>query len=443
MYDPDLHLFLDDSEILTRIHLPRLTQTLRRESLEPVLRPDGGDEGTGIGYAFCLRDAETGEYRLWYTCYSDGMVRLAVSRDGREWAKQGCALPGSAGIRVDNLTLAGKADTADDWFADAQYVGVCFCKFEKDNSKGLYLLRSRDGRTLERETSGILPGVGDRSSLLYDEINREYLFFSRPGLFKLPGVKEGELLQPRVARLWKSTDLVHWTDYGVVLKADDNDPPDVEIYGFQPFRCGRGFLGLLETYHKEMERLDTQLISSPDGVHWNRLGDRSPVLSRGGEGAWDSHWVVPTFNPPIPEGDRLWVFYSGAGTKHGSKKNHQRAIGLASMRREGWVSLEASRTEGVLVTNPLPLKKPMKLEVNVNCRTGFIKAEVIEAKEGCPNEPLPGYDGDSSYIEFADAVRIPIRWGEKTVVEPVAAGACYLRFTMKQASFFSYRWSEA
>ncbi|MBN1555342.1 MAG: hypothetical protein JXA11_11395 [Phycisphaerae bacterium] len=444
MFDPDLHLLLDDSEIVTRIHLPRMTQTVRRESLEPVVQPDGKDEGTAIGYACCRRDAESGEYRLWYNSHRDLQYRLAVSRDGRTWKKQGFVFPDSTRARIDNLILVETAATVNEWFAGAKLVGAGYCNgFENENPAGLYLLRSMDGRNLELKTPGILPGVGDRSSLLYDDVNGEYLFFSRPGMSKLPGVKDGEPLRSRLAQLWKSRNLLDWDDCGVVLKPDDDDPPDTEIYGLQPFRCGRGFLGLLETYHREMERMDTQLIASDDGVAWRRVGDRKPVLPLGGEGAWDSHWTVPTFNPPIPDGDRLRVFYSGASTKHGSHSRHRRAIGLASMRREGWISLEAGRAEGVLVTNPLPLRKPMKLEVNVNCLTGFIKAEVIEAKGNCPNEPIPGHDGDASYVEFADAVRLPIRWGEKTVVEPVTAGACHLRFTMKQASLFSYRWTEA
>lgn len=444
MFDPDLHLFLDDSEILTRIHLPRVTQTVRRESSDPVLVADSPEEGSAIGYACCLREADSGEYRLWYMTHLEHAIRLAASRDGRAWEKQGYAFGDPLSLRVDNLSLTNTAKTVAPWFAGAKLVGVGYCPgFQNDNPSGLYLVRSLDGKRLELKMPGILPGVGDRSSLYYDDVNREYLLFSRPGLGRLPGVREGEPLWSRVARLWKSTDLLDWTDYGVVLKADDSDPHFTEIYGLQPFRCGRGFLGLMETYHGEMERMDTQLVASDDGIVWRRVGDRTPVLPTGGEGAWDSHWVVPTFNAPIPEGDRLLVFYSGAGTKHGSGNRHRRAIGLASIRKEGWISLEAGRTEGVLVTNPLPLTKPMKLEVNANCLTGYLAVEVIEAKEGCPNEPLPGYDGEAGRIESADAVRIPIRWGEKTVVAPVAAGACYLRFTMKQASFFSYRWTEA
>ena len=44
MYDPNLHLFLDDSEITVRQDLYRMIHPVRRESLEPVLAPDPKEE---------------------------------------------------------------------------------------------------------------------------------------------------------------------------------------------------------------------------------------------------------------------------------------------------------------------------------------------------------------------------------------------------------------
>ena len=277
---------------------------------------------------------------------------------------------------------------------------------------------------------------------MFDEVTGEYSLISRPNQ-RMPGFKPGELKRPRVANLWKSRDLVEWRNCGVVLKYDELDRHDLQIYGMQPFRYGKGFLALLEVYYAGIERLETQLASSLDGVRWQRTGHREPVLALGGEGTWDSHWVVSTYNPPIPEADRLLIFYSGADTKHASKARHRRAIGLASIRRDGWVSLEAGRTEGVLVTTPLPLGRPMKLELNVNCYSGRISVEVIPAAGGGETDPLPGCEGSASAAEGIDQVSHRVCWGERSVVAPIEAGRCHLRFCLKQASLFSYRWAEA
>jgi len=303
-------------------------------------------------------------------------------------------------------------------------------------------VRWSESGQLEVKLPGVLRGVGDRSSLMWDEVLGEYWLISRPAE-RMPGFRRGELARSRVANLWKSGDLVNWENQGIVLKYDDYDRHDVQIYGMQPFRYGRGFLALVEVYYAGLEQLETQLAWSGDGIHWQRLGRREAVIPTGGEGAWDSHWVVSTFNAPIPMGNRLWIFYSGACTKHGSGVKHRRAIGLSSIRKDGWVSLEAGRAEGILVTTKLPLDKPMRLELNANCYSGYITAEIIPAVVGQETQPLPGYDSRKSRTEGIDSICHRVIWGEHRAVAAISAGWCHLRFTMKQTSFFSYRWSQA
>lgn len=165
------------------------------------------------------------------------------------------------------------------------------------------------------------------------------------------------------------------------------------------------------------------------------------MLPRGGEGSWDSHWVVPTLCPPVARGERLYVVYYGTSTKHASGPLHRRGSGLASIRRDGWVSLEAGRTEGVVVTKKLPLQKPMKLALNVNCHSGYVAVDVIAPSSLF--DPIKGYGADASRVEHVDLISHRVTWKRKRVVKPIPGGKCFLRFTMRQGSLFSYRWSEA
>ena len=67
---------------------------------------------------------------------------------------------------------------------------------------GLHAFRSTDGERLEVKLPGILPGVGDRSSIMYDEVADEYSLISRP---PLRGFKSGEPVKVRMAsgRRWR------------------------------------------------------------------------------------------------------------------------------------------------------------------------------------------------------------------------------------------------
>lgn len=442
MHDPDLHLFAHERHVSLRQNLYRMVHPMRRESIDPVLPADGGAEGTAIGYATAVREAESGQFRLWYMTHADHTVRLAISSDGMEWERRGPAVDEGERFSIDNLALMPVGPDADPWCTDAQLAGYAYCNGPPDTPRGVHCLRSMDGERLQVREPGILPGVGDRSSLYLDEITGEYSLISRPS-GRTPGFRSGELVRGRSANLWKGRDLITWENQGIALKYDDADRSDVEIYGMQPFRYGQGFLALVEVYYRGVERLQTQLAHSADGVHWERVEPRDPVLAMGGQGAWDSHWVVSTNNPPFLQGDRLLVLYSGASTKHGSKNRHRRSIGLASLRRDGWVSLEAGRTEGVVVTVPLPLERPMQLELNVDCRTGYISTEVLSAEDGKESTALSLYEAESSKVEAIDSVRHPVRWGERAVVDPVQGGRCHLRFAMMQGSFYAFRWTPA
>jgi len=444
MYDPDLHLFINDDEISFRQDMYRMVQKPRREAVGPLFTPSGQEEGTAIGYSTVYRDPQTGQYRLWYSVHEDGLVRLAVSQDGLTWQRRGLAMPREFHIRSDNQQVAPVGKRVAPFFQGAKLVGFCYFYGElpSDRKEGLHLVRSMDGEHLEALDSPILPGVGDRSSLTYDAVNDEYILISR-SCGSIIGLKPEELGKPRTGHLWKSHNLVDWTNCNVGLCYDEHDPADVQIYGMQPFRCGPRWLALVEIYYAGMERLNTQLAWSTDGLRWRRVADRETFLDWGGEGAWDSHWVVSTHNEPILDGDRYRIYYSGTSTKHGSGKRHRRGIGLATIRKDGWVSLEAGRVEGKLITTPLPLNKPMVLELNANCFSGYITCEIVRVLPDGKWEAVPGYDGEAGRIEQVDGTRIRVRWKDRDVVQPVEGSQCYIRFTSKQSSLFSYRWSPA
>ena len=92
--DPHLHLFLDNEEIDSLVGVTRLINQLRRDSLEPVLRPDQPWEMGQVVPRRVLYDPADGRYKCWYLAattndpspYRYG-IGYATSPDGLTWEK--------------------------------------------------------------------------------------------------------------------------------------------------------------------------------------------------------------------------------------------------------------------------------------------------------------------------------------------------------------------
>ena len=92
--DPHLHLCLGDEEIDSLAGVTRLINPMRRESLEPVLRPDRPWEMGQVVPRRVLHDPADGLYKCWYlgaTSNEPSPCRYgtgyATSPDGRAWEK--------------------------------------------------------------------------------------------------------------------------------------------------------------------------------------------------------------------------------------------------------------------------------------------------------------------------------------------------------------------
>ena len=94
------------------------------------------------------------------------------------------------------------------------------------------------------------------------------------------------------------------------------------------------------------------------------------------------------------------------------------------------------------MTAPLPLDRPLQLELNANCHSGWIACEVLPPGDW-EFDPIAGCDADASRTEHADFVRRRVTWSARDTVAPVPAGRCRLRITLRQGSLFSYRWRPA
>jgi len=102
------------------------------------------------------------------------------------------------------------------------------------------------------------------------------------------------------------------------------------------------------------------------------------------------------------------------------------AIGVATIRRDGWCSLDASFDGGSITTKPLVLRD-RAMTLNAACRFGSIRVEVLEPDQDtvvARSRPIRH-----------DGVDVPVQWESSPPVEmPIR-----LRFQLTNARL--YAWS--
>ena len=273
--------------------------------------------------------------------------------------------------------------------------------------------------------------------------------WTEPHLALAPDRRDDEMAEERLA---EAKPILLW---------DHPDDHRGEFYGVMVFRTGDVFLGLLWAYDASFEcsRLgmgnqyaivEVQLVASRDLLHWERLGDRQPVIARGTPDAFDSHMIF-YHSFPVVVGDEWWVYYAGfnealrqqyqADVQAG--RRHFPAIGLAKVRREGYISRDAGAEGGTLTTR---LLQPGGSQLELNAAIpddGGVTVEV-QNEQG---QALPAYGSANCTPVTGDSLRHEVRWGDRRGDDRWRGRPVRLRFHLRPSAggtaLYGFRFREA
>ena len=464
-------LFVDDTLIATRESLTRQLHQPKRHPANPVLRMREKPWEQSFGHsAFVLRDAKTGAFRMWYnlrhfvpaengityrgpTCY-------ATSPDGIHWTKPDLGVFKFGPDTQNNITLP--QGTIDGLFyepkdsdSSRRYKALVWHD-PRDQAayaprEGFYLYVSPDGIHWQRDRQrcivpngqgGNFPaelcnGVGDTTHFRWDSKLGKYIanvkiLFRKPSTLRTVGYCE-------------SDDLIHWTRPRMAMHRDGLDEPDTQMYEHITFPYESMWIGLPRLMHTERtgwKQVEVELSCSRDGRHWTRACRGQRFLPLGGKDAWDSDYLIPGRpGAPLLIDGELRFYYWGArrtdkrdGTKDVRWSMH---IGVATLRRDGFVSLNAGDKPGRLVTRPLAL--PGKaLFVNADVSDGgWVKAAVLSVDR----EPLASYGLADSTALTKGTTRRRMTWRQASEVKCAGSEHVRLAFELQRAKLYAF-WIE-
>jgi hypothetical protein len=159
--------------------------------------------------------------------------------------------------------------------------------------------------------------------------------------------------------------------------------------------------------------------------------------------------MVNISSPPVPVGDEHHVYYGGSSGHHdwwimGQKEGldvpeawdkhvGEYCLGLATFRRDGFVSLDAGAVrEGLWVTHALRTNG-RELVLNAVCgKDGYLRVEVTDADdnilEACTMQACDTFTGDDT--------RHRVTWKGQSRIPHTET--LRLRFRMRNASLYSF-----
>ena len=454
-------LFIDMHDVARRENVVRTFHQAVKHGGHPVLRQDAPWERNSGMTASVIYDAEDQLFKAWYMAgfYATGAEHvqcLATSPDGINWERPTLGLHDALGSTQNNIVIpASHHGGQDHWesmlkdplAADPhqRYKAIGWSSYDWDGPlSGIYAATSPDGlrwthtpepifRYHPRPGTGDLGPVGDAQSLMIDTRRRRYVAFLRGS-----GLTRGWRL------LSVSEDFVSWTPPRAFLRALHEEEL---LYNNTGFVYGDQYLGFLTHFDKHpLEQTQTlRLLTSRDGESWDR-NPGEPLIPLGDVGEWDRFQIMLTGAPPIPVGDKLYLYYRGTARRHNKvpreydpriapdQDPRSMAIGLATLRRDGFASLAASYDGGMVVTTPALLAGDT-LSLNVKADYGEVRVALLE-EDGTS---LPGYAEDDCIPINVDGTDVPVAWRERRSLAAAAGRSVSVRFTLRNARLYSYR----
>lgn len=503
----EFQLFVDDHVVQELRQVTRRLNPLKKHPANPIVRPDRPWEGQYSQPTFVVFDEKDRLYKMWYV-YIDrdqkpgekylrvGRSRAgrayAVSRDGIVWEKPELGLIDLPGHGLKNNAVPHQPSLYDLREPDPQkrykaLIGI------GDRSKNMGVAFSPDGlHWTPYEGNPVIDRKVGTGKVIWDDRIRQYVGFLRP-LPSPPVAAMGNVSVRAIGRT-TSPDFLKWDlpQNQVVLVPDEQDPLDTQFYTASVFKDRGLYFAFLSVYHANSLMVDIQLAFSRDGIDWQRVGKRHPIITYGMPDRFDSH-AVYVYSPPVVLEEEIRVYYQGQDEAHsltpgdlsvlahrpaalppGTEEAlseypnrgaawwygvmpqpwtlHGGAGGLAVARRDGFVSLDAGADPGEVMTRTLWCRGG-SLVVNADAADpsvwrrewnrwkkhpggrGEVRAELLDEN----GSVLPGFEAARCEPLRSDALAHTMNWEGRSDLNSLKDRKIQVRFLLRNAKLYSFR----
>jgi hypothetical protein len=374
--DVGRQLFVDDL-LVANTTLKRSFHTPRLHEHNPVLKPETPLEmNNGACPVACpfddgvFYDPKDRLFKMWYHAgWFDG-VAYAISEDGLRWQRPKLDVqPGT------NRVLAAREgfqrDGATVWLdheaKDPMQRFKMFAYFRTKKWEGGEVYTSPDGIHWSEPVR--TSPCGDNTSFYHDPFRKRWVYSVRS--YNKSGRVRSYRAHPDFVEgaTWGKKDVIGWA------AADELDQPDpklgyrTQLYKLSAVAYESLMLGLFAIFKGPPNEIcsktgvpktiDLTVGFSRDGFHWHRPERRAFLACSRKEGSWNRAYLHSAGGICLIVGDQLYFYFgawSGISPKFGRHMYAGGSTGLAVLRRDGFTSMDAGTTPGLLTTRPLSFK---------------------------------------------------------------------------------------
>jgi hypothetical protein len=221
--------------------------------------------------------------------------------------------------------------------------------------------------------------------------------------------------------------------------------PEVEpgIYNFDAIPYESIMLGLYSAWSGPENRIcerdsiqKRNVVSlgySRDGFHFSRPTHQPFMNVNESKGAWNWGNVQSVNGVPLIVGDSLYFYSSGRRLNKIMWDSHT-STGLATLRRDGFVSMHSGQKEGYLITETVTFDGSF-LFVNADVRNGKLMVEILDEN----GSPLEGFSKkDCIAMKTENRTKRLMIWKKHKDLSSMVGRNVRLKFYLTQGDIYAF-----